>query len=214
MSESNDQSKRPEILDRSSGDPPRRRRRRPRSTRSSRTACCAPWPRWRTCARRTQREVEDARKFAVTGFARDLLEVGDNLGRALASVPPEARQQSEFMKNLVLGVEMTERSLPAAFEKHQVRRIEPKKGEKFDHKLHQAMFEVPTAELAPGISCRGHPGRLRDRRPPATAGSGRRGQGRTGCCGGRFCRAARQPIRHHGLTAATRTGNGGGVGHG
>ena len=100
--------------------------------------------------RRTQREVEDARKFAVTGFARDLLEVADNLGRALASVPPEAREQSEFMKNLVLGVEMTGRSLQSAFEKHQVRRIEPQKGEKFDHKLHQAMFEVPTAEQAPG----------------------------------------------------------------
>ena len=67
------------------------RRPRPRRSRSSRTACCAPWPRWRTCAAAPQREVEDARKFAVTGFARDLLEVGDNLGRALASVPAEAR---------------------------------------------------------------------------------------------------------------------------
>ena len=99
---------------------------------------------------RTQREVEDARKFAVTGFARDLLEVGDNLGRALASVPAEARAQSEFMKNLVQGVEMTERSLQAAMEKHQVRRVSPQKGEKFDHKLHQAMFELPTADLPPG----------------------------------------------------------------
>jgi molecular chaperone GrpE len=100
--------------------------------------------------RRTQRDVEEARKFAVTGFARDLLEVGDNLGRALASVPPEARQQSEFMKNLVLGVEMTQRSLMGAFEKHQVRRVEPKRGDKFDHNLHQAMFEVPTADLPAG----------------------------------------------------------------
>ena len=99
---------------------------------------------------RTQREIEDARKFAVTGFARDLTEVGDNLARALASVPTEARQQSEFMKNLVQGVEMTERSLQAALEKHQVRRVSPRRGEKFDHKLHQAMFEVPTDELAPG----------------------------------------------------------------
>ncbi len=99
---------------------------------------------------RTQREVEDARKFAVTGFARDLLEVGDNLGRALASVPPEARQQSEFMKNLVQGVEMTERSLQAALEKHQVRRVSPQKGEKFDHNRHQAMFELPSADLPPG----------------------------------------------------------------
>jgi molecular chaperone GrpE len=99
---------------------------------------------------RTQREMEDARKFAVTGFARDLLEVGDNLGRALAAVPPEARQQSEFMKNLVQGVEMTERSLRAALEKHQVRRVSPQRGERFDHKLHQAMFEVPSADLGPG----------------------------------------------------------------
>ena len=99
---------------------------------------------------RTQREIEDARKFAVTGFARDLTEVGDNLARALASVPTEARQKSEFMKNLVQGVEMTERSLQAALEKHQVRRVSPRRGEKFDHKLHQAMFEVPTDELAPG----------------------------------------------------------------
>lgn len=99
---------------------------------------------------RTQREIEDARKFAVTGFARDLTEVGDNLARALASVPAEARQQSEFMKNLVQGVEMTERSLQSALEKHQVRRVSPQKGERFDHKLHQAMFEVPTDELAPG----------------------------------------------------------------
>ena len=99
---------------------------------------------------RTQREVEEARKFAVTGFARDLLEVGDNLARALASVPAEARAQSEFMKNLVQGVEMTERSLQNALEKHQVRRVSPQKGEKFDHKLHQAMFEVPSSELAPG----------------------------------------------------------------
>jgi molecular chaperone GrpE len=99
---------------------------------------------------RTQREIEEARKFAVTGFARDLTEVGDNLARALASVPTEARQQSEFMKNLVQGVEMTERSLQAALEKHQVRKVAPRKGERFDHKLHQAMFEVPTDELAPG----------------------------------------------------------------
>jgi molecular chaperone GrpE len=100
--------------------------------------------------RRTQREVEEARKFAVTGFARDLLEVADNLGRALASVPPEAREQSEFMKNLILGVEMTERSLQNAFEKHQIRRVEPQRGDRFDHNLHQAMFEVPTSAQAPG----------------------------------------------------------------
>ena len=54
------------------------------------------------------------------------------------------------MKNLVQGVEMTERSLQNALEKHQVRRVSPQKGEKFDHKVHQAMFEMPSNELAPG----------------------------------------------------------------
>lgn len=100
--------------------------------------------------RRTQREIEDARKFAITGFARDLLEVADNLSRALASVPPEAREGNEFVKNLALGVEMTGRSLLNAFEKHQVRKVEPQKGDKFDHNLHQAMFEVPTNAQPPG----------------------------------------------------------------
>jgi molecular chaperone GrpE len=100
--------------------------------------------------RRTQREVGEARKFAVAGFARDLLEVPDNLARALAAVPAEARQQSEFMKNLVLGVEMTERSLLNTFEKHQIRPVNPQKGDRFDHNLHQAMFEVPTDAQPPG----------------------------------------------------------------
>jgi molecular chaperone GrpE len=100
--------------------------------------------------RRTQREIEEARKYAISSFARDLLDVSDNLSRALAAVPPEAREQSELMKNLVMGVEMTGRSLLGAFEKHQIRKVEPQKGEKFDHNLHQAMFEVPTTAQAPG----------------------------------------------------------------
>ena len=100
--------------------------------------------------RRTQRDVEDVRKYAVSGLARDLLEVSDNLGRALSSVPPEAREQNDFIKNLVMGVEMTERALLSAFEKHQIRRVQPAKGDRFDHNLHQAMFEVPSATLPPG----------------------------------------------------------------
>ena len=72
------------------------------------------------------------------------------LGRALASVPPEARDQNDFIKNLVLGVEMTERSLLTAFEKHQVRRVEPKPGDRFDHNLHQAIFEAENTGQPPG----------------------------------------------------------------
>ena len=99
---------------------------------------------------RTAREVEDTRKYAVTGFARDVFEVADNLGRALASVPQEARETDEAVKNLMLGVEMTQRSLLTALEKHKVRRVAPQKGDRFDPNLHQAMFEVPTDQHAPG----------------------------------------------------------------
>lgn len=100
--------------------------------------------------RRHQRELEDARRYAMTSFARDLLDIADNLRRAVAAVPAEAREESEFMKNLLTGVEMTERSLLGAFEKHHIKRIEPARGEKFDHGRHQAMFEVPTNDLPAG----------------------------------------------------------------
>lgn len=99
---------------------------------------------------RHTRDLEDARKYAATGFARDLLDVVDNLGRALKSVPEGAREESKVLDDLYVGVELTERSLLTAFEKHGIKKVVPSKGEKFDHKLHQAMFEVPTAELAPG----------------------------------------------------------------
>lgn len=99
---------------------------------------------------RTAREIEDARKYAVAGFARSLLEVADNLARALAAVPAEEREQSDFLKNLVQGVELTERTLQGVLDRHQVRKVTPERGERFDHNRHQAMFEVPTAELAPG----------------------------------------------------------------
>ena len=100
--------------------------------------------------KRSARELEDARRYAVTGFARDLLEVSDNLGRAVAHIPPEVREQEGWAANLATGVEMTEKALLSVFEKHAIRRIEPEKGEKFDHQRHQAMFEVPTDGHPPG----------------------------------------------------------------
>ena len=100
--------------------------------------------------RRHARELEDARKYAITGFARELLEVSDNLQRALASVPPKAREKIDLIKNLAEGVAMTERTLLACFERHQMVKVEPVKGEKFDHNRHQAMFEVETDDQPPG----------------------------------------------------------------
>jgi molecular chaperone GrpE len=100
--------------------------------------------------RQKDREVEEARKYAITGFARGLLEVADNLRRALAAVPAGAEAGDPLLQTLVQGVQLTERSLLAQFDKHKLRRVQPERGDRFDPSLHQAMFEVPTAELAPG----------------------------------------------------------------
>lgn len=100
--------------------------------------------------RQKEREVEEARKYAITVFARGLLEVADNLRRALAAVPAGGQPRDPLLETLVQGVEMTERSLQALLEKHRVRKVEPARGERFDPTLHQAMFEVPTSELAAG----------------------------------------------------------------
>ena len=90
--------------------------------------------------RRTTREREETGKYAVTGFARDLLSVADNLRRALDSLSDENRGD-EALGALISGVEATERELLTAFERHGIKRIDPD-GEKFDHNFHQAMFEV------------------------------------------------------------------------
>ncbi|HZS84335.1 MAG TPA: nucleotide exchange factor GrpE [Stellaceae bacterium] len=90
--------------------------------------------------RRLERERDEARKYAASNFARDLLSPSDNLRRALASVPPGA-VKDEVTRNLLAGVAATERELLAAFEKHGIKRIDPK-GERFDHNFHQAIFEA------------------------------------------------------------------------
>lgn len=92
--------------------------------------------------KRTEREVADARAYAVTSFARDLLSVADNLDRALGAVPAEEAGEGA-LKALIEGVEMTGRDFASTLAKHGVARIEPKPGERFDPNLHQAMFEVP-----------------------------------------------------------------------
>jgi molecular chaperone GrpE len=99
--------------------------------------------------RRAQREREDAGKYAIANFARDVLQVSDNLHRALEAIPQATLASDEALKNLHEGVTATERQLDAALERQQVKRIWPM-GEKFDANLHQAMFEVPTAEHQPG----------------------------------------------------------------
>ena len=91
--------------------------------------------------RRAQRDREDALKFAISGFAKDLVTVADNLRRAIDSVPEAQLANNELVRGLLSGVSATERELLGAFEKHGVRKIDPL-GEKFDHNLHQAIFEL------------------------------------------------------------------------
>jgi molecular chaperone GrpE len=92
--------------------------------------------------RRSARELEEARKYALTGFARELLEVEDNLTRALDSIPRHATDEIGFLKTLADGVALTQKTLAACFERHKIAKVMPEIGEKFDHNLHQAMFEV------------------------------------------------------------------------
>lgn len=97
--------------------------------------------------RRTAREIQDARSYAVTNFARDLLTVSDNLRRALEALPAEARAAADkAAAALIEGVEMTERSMLSTLERHGVKKLDPA-GEKFDPNFHQAMFEVPNPDL-------------------------------------------------------------------
>lgn len=91
--------------------------------------------------RRGQRDREEASKYAISGFAREMVVVADNLRRALEHVAPEARQKDELLESLAAGVEMTERAMLAAFERFGIRPVESL-GQKFDHNLHEAMFEV------------------------------------------------------------------------
>ncbi len=100
--------------------------------------------------RRTEREIADTRTYAVTNFARDIVGAADNLTRAIAAIDAEARATGgEAMISLVEGVELTERELVKALEKHGVSRVDPV-GEKFDPNFHQAMFEVPDPSVASG----------------------------------------------------------------
>ncbi len=93
--------------------------------------------------RRTERDVADARAYAVSSFARDLLGVADNLRRALESLGPGGHEALDSATRLMVeGVELTERELIKTLDKHGVKKVEPL-GQKFDPNLHQAMFEAP-----------------------------------------------------------------------
>ncbi|GLH77628.1 protein GrpE [Bradyrhizobium sp. SSBR45G] len=100
--------------------------------------------------KRTAREVADARLYGITGFARDVLDIADNLQRALDAVPAETRANADAgLKSLIEGVELTERSLLNTLEKNGVKKFDPT-GQKFDPNFQQAMYEVPDPSVPSG----------------------------------------------------------------
>jgi molecular chaperone GrpE len=100
--------------------------------------------------KRTTREVADARAYGISGFARDVLDIADNLQRALDAVPADTRAAADpGLKSLIEGVELTERSLLNTLEKNGVKKFDPS-GEKFDPNFQQAMYEVPDPSVPAG----------------------------------------------------------------
>jgi len=98
--------------------------------------------------RRAEREANDARAFAIQKFGRDLLDAADNLSRAVQHAPKDAADPA--VKNLVMGIEMTEKALISAFERNGLKQVTPARGDKFDPHLHQAVMEQPADDVAPG----------------------------------------------------------------
>jgi molecular chaperone GrpE len=98
--------------------------------------------------RRLEKDITDARAYAATGFARDVLSVSDNLSRALDAIPADLRED-EKMKGLVTGLEATGRELDSVLGKHGITRI-ASVGLPLDPNQHQAMVEIPSDEAVPG----------------------------------------------------------------
>jgi molecular chaperone GrpE len=91
--------------------------------------------------KRSEREMSDMAKYSITNFAKDLLGVADNFGRALDAMPSDISNESQLIKSLADGIKMTESELGKAFKKHGVEKIDPL-NQSFDHNLHQAIMEV------------------------------------------------------------------------
>jgi molecular chaperone GrpE len=98
--------------------------------------------------RRLEKDAQDARAYAATGFARDMLSVADNLSRALDAIP-DAMREDEASKGLVVGLEATQRELAAVFERNGIKRIDSV-GQPLDPNRHQAMIELPSDDAEPG----------------------------------------------------------------
>ena len=99
--------------------------------------------------KRSEREKEETAKYAVTRFARDIVNVGDNFQRAIDAVPPGAAEQDAALKSFLEGVTMTERELLNVLERYGIKRVQPV-GEPFNPHLHQAVMEIQRSDVPAG----------------------------------------------------------------
>ena len=99
--------------------------------------------------RRSSKDVEQSKKYGHISFARDLLEIYDNLERAIKSAPSKKEELSDEIKNFIVGIEMTLEQIKQVFNNNSITQIDPI-NEKFDYNFHQAMFENETDSVEPG----------------------------------------------------------------
>ena len=105
--------------------------------------------------RRAQQDVERERKFGIERFAKDVLSVADNLGRALAALPDDTDVLDPALRNVILGVQATDRELQSVLERHGVKRLESL-GTPFNPEFHQAMMEVDDPTVPSGTVVQEH----------------------------------------------------------
>ena len=103
--------------------------------------------------KRANRQIEDARIYAVEKFARDLLAVSDNLQRAIDSVPADLRASlPDAVRTALEGVELTQKELVTVLARHGVTAIDAAPGAAFDPALHQAVTQIPSAQPAGSVA--------------------------------------------------------------
>jgi molecular chaperone GrpE len=99
--------------------------------------------------KRSVKEREDTKKYAISSFAKDLLDFADNFGRALKSIPLELAEEDTRIKSVIDGIQAMDKELLNTFEKHGITKIEPI-DEIFDPNLHEVMFEAPQPDKPSG----------------------------------------------------------------
>ncbi len=98
--------------------------------------------------KRAEKDQSDALKYGISNFAKEIINISDNIERAQSSIPEEAKN-NETIKPVIEGIDLIAQSVVTTFEKIGIKKIESL-NEKFDHNLHQAMMEIENDDLEPG----------------------------------------------------------------